>query len=297
MRVLVTGASGHVGGAIAAELVGRGMDVVALDRRPSGVPGLAEQITMDLSASEADVRLLANTVPCSVIVHAAASLDMAPYATEVSATNCLGTHQLLRCARDWAAEQFIFLSSVPVIGEPRVRPITEEHPVLPLTAYHASKLYGEHLVRLAAPDIPATASLRLTAPVGPGMPAGRIVHAFVQRALAGEPLTLFGKGTRRQNYVDVRDLARAVAACIQERPSGVFNVASDECVSNLELAERCVRVLDSPSQVEFADRDDPEDGVVWDVSIAKARDAFGYEPQFSLEDSLKAVAAEQCVSH
>jgi UDP-glucose 4-epimerase len=199
---------------------------------------------------------------------------------------------MLALAARWQVSSFVYLSSVPVIGLPRELPITEEHPVQPPTAYHASKLFGEHLCSVARAAGTPTVGLRLTAPVGPGMPDGRILPVFVRRALAGEPLELAGEGTRGQDYVDVRDIAAAVEAAIEAEPSGVLNIASGTCTTNLELAHSCVEVLGSASDVLLSGRPDPEDGVRWEVSIERAAASIDYRPSHSLKDSITAVAEE-----
>jgi UDP-glucose 4-epimerase len=291
MRVLVTGAAGHVGGAIAAHLVGLGWQVIGLDyNRPPGVAGLTAQIQADISATVFVDTVAAAIEPCAAIVHAAALIGKGLYEPAITLTNCLGTQQVLKLAELWACQRFVYTSSVPVIGTPRHLPITEAHPVDPPTAYHASKLYGEYLVDLASREGLAGASLRLTSPVGPGMPGNRILLVFVRRALAGEPLQLAGQGTRQQNYVDVRDVAQAVTRCLDgEAVRGVFNIAGKTSISNHALAQTCLDVLASSSVIEWTGQPDPSDDVVWDVSIEKAAHAFGYDPQYSVEDSIRAV--------
>jgi nucleoside-diphosphate-sugar epimerase len=124
------------------------------------------------------------------------------------------------------------------------------------------------------------------------MPVNRILAVFVRRALRNEPLVLAGLGMRRQNYIDVRDVGQAVDLCITRNVSGLFNIASLQACSNRELAETCVRTMSSASPILFSGEPDAEEDVVWDVSIAKAADCFGYHPQFTIEDSILAVASD-----
>lgn len=291
MKVLITGASGHVGGAIASHLIGLGWEVAGLDCRPAHIPGLARHVQADIGSQSALETIIAGIPPCAGIVHAAATLEKDPYADAISLTNCFGTQQVLKLAKQWHVASFIFLSSVPVIGLPRQHPVTEEHPVDPPTAYHASKLFGEHLVRIANRQREIGATFRLTSPVGPGMPGNRIFSVFVDRARAGQPIHLAGQGSRRQNYVDVRDIARAVELCLKDRVTGLFNIAGGTSISNRELAETCVRVLNSCSPIRFSGKPDSEDGIIWDVSIEKARKRFGYEPLYDVEQSILAYVA------
>lgn len=199
---------------------------------------------------------------------------------------------MLRLANLWQAHSFVYISSVPVIGLPQQLPITEEHPTKPLTVYHATKLFGEYLASIAQSSGLAAASLRLTSPIGPGMPPDRILSVFVKRAIADQPLQLVGQGTRRQNYVDVRDVAVAVKTCLQRGVTGLFNVAGRQSISNYDLAKLCVHTLRSSSLIQFVDRPDLEEGIIWDVSVAKAAIQFGYNPNFTIEDSVRSVAAD-----
>jgi UDP-glucose 4-epimerase len=214
------------------------------------------------------------------------------YDPSISLTNCLGTQQIVKLAHIWRSLQLVYISGVPVIGRPLQHPITEDHPVQPLTAYHASKLYGEDLMRMAEDNGCRAASLRLTSPSGPGTPEKRILAVFVRRAAASEPLQLLGRGTRKQNYVDVRDVAFAVEACLTKHASGIYNVAAADSISNCELAKLCIDELASSASIEFVGKPDPEEGVEWDVSVSKAYRDLGYWPRFTTRDSIQAIAQE-----
>jgi len=289
VRVLVTGASGHVGGAVVARLANDGHEVVALSRRPPSAGGAAEVVLADI-ASPSVLERLAGQPPCEAIVHAAAALGATPWDPEIVPVNCAGLQRVLWLADRWACARFVFTSSIQVIGRPRVLPVDEDHPLDPLTAYHASKLFGERLVALAAGRGVTATSLRLTSPVGPAMADGRIFSVFVGRALAGLPLEVAGEGSRRQDYVDVRDVADAVALAVERGPGGVLNVGSGRAVSNRALAERCAELLGGRSEVRLGGAPDAEDGVSWEVSIERAAGALGYAPSRSLEDSIRGLA-------
>ncbi len=291
MRVLVTGASGHVGGAVATHLAARGYQVVGLSRRTAVVPEMAEHVSADL-ADPNFVSVVSSAVqPCDAVVHAGACLDKRSTAVELSRVNAVGTQQLLVLARDWAVSRVVYISGVPVIGLPRVHPVTEAHHCEPLTVYHASKLYGEHLVRLMAEKLQTVVTLRLPSPIGPGTPQNRIAQVFVNRACQGLPLEIMGAGLRQQNYVDVRDVGRAVEAALTRSVQGVFQIIGTT-ISNLELAHRCVRLFRSVSTIEFTGRFDPEETVVWDLSGERAAAALEYSPSLSLDDSLLSMRAK-----
>jgi UDP-glucose 4-epimerase len=292
MRILVTGSSGLVGGAVAAHLHALGHEVVGLSRRVSDrLPPGVRQFQADIGSMDFMEEARAGWPPFEAVVHAAADLSFAPDAGSVSIVNCLGTQRMTALARKWASRLFLFMSSLPVIGIPLELPITEEHPVAPPTVYHATKVFGEHVVALASKAGVLGASFRLTAPIGPAMPRNRLLTILIQRALANEEIVLHGTGARRQDYVDVGDIRQAVERWLANPAEGVFNVASGRAVANLELAHACIRQLGSTSSVSLSGKLDPDDAVAWEVSIAKAGSAFGYRPAVSLDDSIRGIAA------
>ena len=294
MRILLTGASGFIGSAIATHLVSEGHEVIGLNAHPRpwfADKGVSEIVT-DIASADAMASLSTEMEPCDAIIHTAASLDMSLFAADVLRVNCTGLQNLLRLASKWHRPKFVFLSSLPVIGVPKFLPITEEHPAQPLTAYHASKLFGEHLVRMAEAHGMLGASLRLTAPVGPRMPKNRLLAVLVNRSLNNTPLEISGSGSRKQNYIDVRDIARATELCLKKNTSGVFNIGAATCISNLELAHRCIAGCNSTSNVLFSGRADSEEGFSWDVSIEKAKNELGFIPQFDIDDAIAAVVAD-----
>lgn len=289
----MTGASGFIGGTITAHLVSEGHEVVGLHAHAH--PWLANgvsDVVMDIASTDAVASLSREMEPCDAIIHAAASLDMSLFAAEVSRVNCTGLQNILWLATKWRCTKFVFLSSLPVIGIPKFLPVTEEHPSQPLTAYHASKLFGEQLVRLAGVHGVMGTSLRLTAPVGPRMPKSRLLAVLVNRALNNVPLEISGSGSRKQNYIDVRDIAHATELCLKKNSSGIFNIAAATSISNLELARRCIARCNSTSNILFSGRTDPEEGFSWDVSIEKAKNELGFIPQFDIDDAIAAAVAD-----
>jgi UDP-glucose 4-epimerase len=290
VRVLVTGASGQVGGEIARRLVESGHDVVGLGRKPAEDGSLPEErLLIDIGESGADEAIERGLGSADAVVHAAASLRMEELDPEVLRVNCVGTREVFSAARRCGASQFVFISSIAVIGEPGTIPIREDHPVEPRTTYHATKLFGEQLTRVESMAGLTGASLRISSPVGPSMNPSRILPVYVRRAAAGEELVVMGAGTRKQNYVDVRDVAGAVERALTERAEGIFNVAGGESVTNADLAARCVRLLGSGSPITRRG-DDPLDGEEWVVSTERARRELGWEPEHSIDDSIGRIA-------
>ena len=132
-----------------------------------------------------------------------------------------------------------------------------------------------------------TVSYRICAPVGTGMNQNTIFPTFVRKALAGEDLVIYGEGTREQTYIHVIDIARAIESAIEsERAQGVYNLASYNRLSNIELAKKIVEVTKSPSKIIKNGKTDPLDGIVWDISIEKLKADTGFEPVISIESAI-----------
>lgn len=286
MRILVTGSNGHVGSAIAADLISKGHDVVGLSRSPSTIKGFKKQLQIDLGDSTSIKGMFLENPPCDIIIHAAAAISKDPYEPSICHVNCFGTQMLLKLAEYWKTKQFFYISGVPVIGQPQHLPITENHPTFPPTTYHASKLFGEHLTSLTLAGKCSYIILRLTSPIGPGTNSNRILPVFIQRALQGKALNMVGKGTRKQNYVDVRDVSSLIESCLLKEISGLYNIAGAKCISNFELAKLCIHILRSASEITFLDEPNPDEGIVWDVSIEKAKKQLCYQSRYGLEQSI-----------
>lgn len=293
MKILVTGSSGFVGSAICSELKQRGYDLLELSnqREDRNIPLSPNEGKVDIS-NRKSLEILSESVnACDAIVHAAATLDKDLYETAVPLVNCLGTQNILWLADHWKCKRFLFISGVSVIGKPIQNPITENHPVESDSAYLASKFFGEQIVRLAGAQGMASTTFRVSAPVGINMHKNRFLPTIIQRALSDETIKLSGKGTRLQNYVDVRDVARAVALCIESNVSGLFNIGGSESISNYDLASRCVARCKSASKIEFSGFSDKEEGWKWNISNEKARRNFGYTPKYCIDNVIDAVIA------
>lgn len=291
VRILVTGSSGLVGRAIVARLTSQGHQVVGLHRgqaRSSEEP--QGTIFVDVRDRDALLARLDRLGSVDAVVHAAAAMDLSLYSAEVPTTNVLGLQNLLRGCSQIGCSRFVYLSSLTVIGKPVTAPITEDHPTRPGTTYHATKLFGEHLVDLAGTCGIETFSLRITAPVGCGMPTQRLLSTLVRNAMDGRDLELKGRGTRQQDYIDTRDVASAVSACLMSEEMGLFNIGSGVPISNRSLAEICTKVLGSSSNIRLNGEPDPADMEEWVVSIEKARRLLNFTPAHTIEESIRAVA-------
>lgn len=286
-KVLVTGVNGLVGKAVAENLVSDCL-VVGLGRNGANHTGLGiDYHSIDLSDSDVLMRLAENFRP-DVIVHAAAAISNDNLDPLLIDTNVRGLLNLLYFAEVVKCRKIVYISSLPIIGVPKMTPITEDHPVYPRSVYHLTKYFGELFLQNKMDEMDVVV-LRLPSPVGSGMPRQKILPVFVSRCLNNEPITLLGHGGRMQNYINVRDVAVAVRKAIEVSVSGVFNIAYTRSYSNLELAQLCKSVLGSQSELLFSG-EDPDEEVRWIYAIEKAKQEFGFVASVTLEESILEIA-------
>lgn len=292
-NILLTGSNGFVGQEIAKCIADEG-HIIGLGRKSENqCPYVDEYVSADLSKEGALDSLKGRKL--DVIIHVAANLNMAADDAKVIADNCLGTFYLTRLAVETGCSRFLYISSLPVVGTPKpdeTGMITEKNLPHPETVYHASKLMGEHLVSLLNRQGIQSTSLRIPSPVGVGMSAKTILSVFLQCSRNGETITLRGKGTRRQNYVDVRDIAQAVRKAIQAPDlSECYHIVAQRTVSNVELAKLCIQMSGSQADIKFEGQDS-SDGVDWCADGSLAEKELGFVPQYTLEDTIAWMQSE-----
>lgn len=293
MNILVTGSNGFIGSHVVKHFKELGGGCVGLGRskEPHDKSVVDDYVCCDLGSDEIRKIPTKLSITIDAVIHLAADMRKEPHCVDVISANCGGTQRLLEMCESADIKTFIQLSSLPVIGHPIEHPITESHPIAPYTVYHITKRTEELLANYACEYHGIrTASFRISAPIGPGVNPNTIFPTFIRKALAGEDLCLLGKGTRKQNYVYVKDIAKCLELSLQsEKVHGVYNLTSNLLISNLDLAQTIINVLNSKSKILFQG-EDPADDYVWDASLSKITNDAGYCPTTSLEDVIKEYA-------
>ena len=284
MKVLLTGSNGFIGSYIANELKKHfyivGCDLSDFDKNNLDLYYKwkmgDESIPPELENEKFDV-----------IIHTAACLDMDDSNVDLLKVNCIGTHQLFVFAKKAMASSVILLSSIPMVGNP-VDTIDENSPINPKTLYHSTKYMQELILKQLEKYNIRFASLRIPSPVGPNQPIKTIVPRFIQSAINGNDILLYGKGTRRQNYVDVRDIACYVTKmALCSKINGVYVLGSNSTVSNYELAEKCIKYSNSRSKIVFCDVPDDCDEQVWRIDSSKINNLLGMSLSYSIDETIK----------
>ena len=238
MKFLITGVSGFVG----EELV------YFLQKNPKysilGIDKNEELFTQkiifrkcNLISEKNKLNDIFNEFRPDVVIHCAAIIDNRRDSVKILSVNHGGTINALTLAREIGASVFINISTVQVIGLILEKPITEDHLCSPLTCYHLSKLKAEEAIDLLCPHNIFLVSLRIPSPVGMNMPMRSILPIFLHQALNNERIILVGDKRRRQNFLDLRDLTKAIhSLCNVGNIKGIYNIASRQPESDFDLA-------------------------------------------------------------
>lgn len=184
----------------------------------------------------------------------------------------------------------IYASSAAVYGNASV-PWREAGPVSPESYYALSKLLGEQMFfRVSQQEDIGVTTLRIKAPYGVKDHNKTVVNIFLEKALSGADLELFGHGRRRQDFVYIDDVAKAFWLAFLKKKSGVYNISGGVTVTMRQLAEAVICVTHSKSNIVFNGKADPQEGIKVKVDIEKARRELGFRPGHTLETGLKKMA-------
>lgn len=290
MKVLLTGINGFIGRNIASAIA-KEHYVIGTDIGDKSCVDANEYFSWNIGNENIPNDKIPNDL--DAIIHVAACLDMNGTNEQLITSNCMGTHRIYQAAKQINVKKVIYLSSLPIIGEPQIVPITETHPIEPRTIYHVTKYAGELILNQLENEQIEVVNLRLPSPIGVGMNMKTILGVFIKKALDNENLQIVGKGSRRQNYIDVRDIANIVKCFLEkENTKGTYNCGSDDTISNLELAKMCISVVNSESQIVFIDKNDSADDQNWKIDTTKLKSAIGYSNEYSIDQTIKDIVSD-----
>ena len=297
MNILLTGSNGFIGSAIAARLHGHAQ-IWGLGRQQANCcEAIDHYVCADISNGVFLEEL--RNIHFDAIVHVAANISMDANKPEVLLDNCMGTYWITRLAKETGCKRLLYISSLPVVGTPhkvngeKKPDISETDLPHPETVYHVSKLTGEYLVSLLRKEGIQAASLRIPSPIGVGMSPNTIFSVFLNKALENQDIVLRGAGTRRQNYLDVRDIAEAVfLALTATKLSECYNIVAAKTIANVDLAQRIICKLNSSSTILF-EGEDASDDVDWKADGNRAQRELGFSQRYSLEDTIEWMMADK----
>ncbi|CAL9315083.1 UDP-N-acetylglucosamine 4-epimerase [Streptomyces sp. enrichment culture] len=257
MNVVVTGGAGFIGANLCRELTSRPSigKVVALDDLSTGAAvNLAGTNAELVEGSILDRDLLDDVVAgADAVVHLAARPSVPRSLADPLAShevNATGTMRVLEACRR-RHTHLVAASSSSVYGSVSDLPKHEGLPTRPLSPYAASKVATESyvLAHQSAFGLPALV-FRFFNVYGPLQPAGHayaaVVPSFVDAALRGEPLTVFGDGHQTRDFTYVGTVVRVLADAVLRRVTyaNPVNLAFGTRVSVLELAHHLAKTLE-----------------------------------------------------
>ncbi len=307
-RILVTGGAGMIGSAIARLAVREGARVTILDAMLPLYGGNhynLREVKDDIEFIYGDIRdeyLMRDVVKGrDVIFNLAAQVsyidsnEMPLYDLDI---NCKGHLNVLECCRLYNPEaRLVFSSSRFVYGATLYNPVDEKHPFRCLAIYGVHKLNGEKYYQFyhRAHGL-STVIFRIANPYGPGQQMKHskygIVNWFIRLALEGNPLTVYGDGSQKRDYVYVEDLARAMLlGAVDDRVRhDVFNLGSGTGTSFAEMTQVVAGLVPGtevthvpwPEKRAFVETGD----YVTDLSHIKK--ILDWSPRWSLKDGIAA---------
>jgi len=308
-KVVITGGAGFIGSHLAARLKDAGRELLLVDNLSTGCRENVQELLDDrcqLIHATADQALADHSLMQGVdqVYHLAAAVGVRLVIDDPAKmirNNIDQTEAVLQAARQ-AGASVLIASSSEVYGKCPVLPLREDMELVygPTTAsrwaYGLTKALDEHLAiemhRRYGLRVVVT---RLFNTIGPRQVGhyGMVVPRFVEKAVAGETLEVYGNGTQTRAFCDVRDVTRAMTELMDHEGcfGRVFNLGSDQTITINDLADRVIRLADAGSgkrlvsyeQAFGPDFEDPEHRL---PDTTRIREAIDFKPTLVLDQTL-----------
>jgi UDP-glucose 4-epimerase len=228
VRVVVTGGAGFIGANLCRELLSRPevTEIVALDDLSTGFADNLAGLDVDLVEGSILDRALLTKIAAgtSTVVHLAARPSVPRSLIDPVASheaNATGTLYVLEAAREVGAH-VVVASSSSVYGDTAVLPKSEDLPTRPMSPYAVAKLAGEAYALAYATSFGLDALVfrffNVYGPLqAPGHAYAAVVPAFLDAALRGEPLTIYGDGMQTRDFTYVGTVSSVLADAVTGR--------------------------------------------------------------------------------
>jgi len=310
MRILITGAAGFLGSHLCDRLLAEGHEVIGMD---NFITGSAENLA-HLAGNERFSFIRHDVsnfifVPGEVdaVLHFASPASPNPTSRygyvnlpiQTMKAGALGTHNTLGVARKFGAK-YLLASTSEIYGDPLEHPQKESYwghvdPIGVRSVYDEAKRFAEALTmayhRFHGID---TRIVRIFNTYGPRMHLedGRVVPNFIQQALRGEPLTVYGDGSQTRSFCYVDDLIDGIVRLLYSNKHLPVNLGNPEETSILEFAEVINRIVGNKAGIVFRPQARLEgDPQRRQPDIQRAKEILGWQPRVSLEDGLRETIA------
>jgi len=300
-KALVTGGAGFIGSHLCEYLLKKGYFVYCLD---NFLTGKRENITLlepNQNFKFLNIDLIdenINIPEVNYIFHLASPASPADFqnlSEEIALVNSMGTLNLLRIAKDKRAK-FLMASTSEIYGEPKEHPQKESYrgnvnSYGPRSCYDESKRFAETLVYIYRKKYNLDARLvRIFNTYGPRMRKddGRVVSNFINQAISGLPLTIYGDGNQTRSFCFVTDLVEGIYKAMmgQNTDGEIFNLGNPEEYKMIDLAKKIKKMTGSNSKIVYTDlpEDDPSKRC---PDISKAKEILDWEPKIKVDEGLQ----------
>ncbi len=308
-RWLVTGGTGFLGSHIARRLIADGIHPVLFDiaALPPDDDDIRDQVTViegDVQDREAIRRSLEGV---EAVIHTAAALPIQVSKARIYASNVRGTRYVLHEAMNAGVKRVVFISSTAVYGVPKVHPIDEESPMVPLGHYGASKVEAEKICHQYQARGLQVNIIRPKTFLGTGRLG--VFEILFEWIAEGRRIPLLGDGTNHYQLLEVTDLVDGIVKAV-ENPDVInqtMNIGADRYETLNEDMQALFDHAGSGSKLwhlparpgEFALRGlelvrlSPlaawHYGTMWRdsyVEVDKAKRLLGWQPQYSNAEAL-----------
>jgi dTDP-glucose 4,6-dehydratase len=316
MKILVTGGAGFIGSAVVRLAVAQGNAVVNVDKLTyaGSLTNVATVSSSPLYVFEkADIcdraaidRILSRHKPDAVMHLAAEShVDRSIDGPgDFIRTNVNGTYAMLEAVRAyWVGQgkpetfRFHHISTDEVFGSlGPTGQFTEDTPYDPRSPYSASKAASDHLVRAwhetyGLPIVMTNCSNNY----GPYHFPEKLVPVVILKALAGAPITVYGKGINIRDWLYVEDHADALLTVLTRGANGrSYNIGGENEATNLDLVQKLCAILDvkRPGNKPYADQiafvtDRPGHDLRYAIDPTRIRNELGWRPSVTLDEGLE----------
>jgi len=309
-KILITGGAGFIGSYVCRRLLDMGHEVVVYDAFVHYISplksilkeytelrfrGIADQIEFRRGDTRDKAhlrRVIVETRPDRILHLAALPIaDLSNRHSEEALTSILeGAVNVLEVLRDVDfVDRFVYISSSMIYGDFEVIPAPEDHPKRPKDIYGGTKYAGEVMTETYSRryEIPYSI-IRPSAVYGPYDVNRRVTQIFIENALLGKPITLFGGGLQALDFTYIEDVTEGmIKVMFHENAEGeAFNITYGRGYTLRELAD--ILLTQCPDlEVKVVEEEDVFRPTRGALSIEKAKKIVGYDPQISLEEGIK----------
>ncbi len=298
----MTGAAGFIGSHLCERLLRIGFEVHGLDNLSRGSAEKIEALRRNgLHFHRVDVRdryeveRILREVKPDIVMHLAAlisveeSFEKPELYMEV---NAVGTKNIVEGANKAGSRRLIYASSAAVYGNPIKLPISEDHPLKPISPYGLSKLAGEVHIRSRFTGEENSVILRIFNVYGPGqsLEYAGVIAKFLNHLRMKKPPTIFGDGSQTRDFIHVHDVVEAFIRSLDAKLDNheVINIASGKPTRIIDLAETMINLfgLDLKPVHQPLRQGDIQESY---ADISRARRILGWNPSITLKEGLRSL--------